>query len=73
MVVHSPSHGMNTCEPSERLHFVDGVYDSFSSVVGHDRGQASSASCVGPHFGSHGALDGSSFKPFGRLLPFCQW
>ena len=45
-VVHSPSHGMNTCESSKKLHFVDGFYDSFSSGLGHDRGHASSASLL---------------------------
>ena len=47
MVVHSPSHGMNTCEPSEKPHFIDGFYDSFSSGVGHGCGHASRDACVG--------------------------
>jgi len=38
---------MNTCEPSEKPHFIDGFYDSFSSGVGHGRGQASRDACVG--------------------------
>jgi len=47
LVVHSPSHGMNTCEPSEKPHFIDVFYDSFSSGVGHGRGHASRDACVG--------------------------
>jgi len=62
LVVHRTSHGMNTCEPSKKPHSIDGFYDS-SSGVGHGRGQACSAPFVGPHYSSHGALDGSSFKP----------
>ena len=58
LVVHSPSHGMNTCEP-KKAHFIDGFYDSFSSELGHARGYASSASCVGPRHASHGASVGS--------------
>ena len=45
LVVHSPSHGMNACVPSKNPLFIDGLYDSFSSELGHDRGHASSASC----------------------------
>jgi hypothetical protein len=47
LVVHSPSHGMDTCEP-KKAHFVDGFYDTLSSELGHARGHVSSASCVGP-------------------------
>lgn len=65
LVVHSLSHGMNTCEPSERPRFVDGFYDSFSSGIGHVRGHASSASSVGPRHVSHGAYDGPSSTPSG--------
>src|SRR5579859_7298789 len=35
--VHSRSHGMNTCVPKKKSQFVDGLFDSFSSGVGHDR------------------------------------
>ena len=29
LVVHNPSNGMNTCEPSKNPHFIDAIYDSF--------------------------------------------
>ena len=61
LVVHSTSHGMNTCEP-KKARFIDGFYDSFSSELGHARGYASSASCDGPQHASHGASVGSSHK-----------
>lgn len=61
LVVHSLSRGMNTCEP-KKARFVDGFYDAFSSELGHDRGHASSASCVGSRHASHGARVGSSPK-----------
>jgi hypothetical protein len=32
LVVHSPSHGMNTCEPKKE-HFADGFYDPISSEL----------------------------------------
>ena len=59
LIVHSPSHGMNTCESSKKLHFVDGFYDSFSSGLGHECGHVSSSSCVGPRHASHGVCVGS--------------
>ena len=62
LVVHRYSNGMNTCEPSKKSHLVDGFYGSFSNGLGHDRGQVSSASCVDPQHGSHGACVGSSLK-----------
>ena len=52
---------MNTCEP-KKARFVDGFYDAFSIELGHDRGHASSASCVGSRHASHGARVGSSPK-----------
>ena len=61
LVVHSLSHGMNTCEP-KKARFVDGFYDTLSSELGHDRGHASRAFCVGPRHASHGASIGSSPK-----------
>jgi len=64
LVVHSPSHSMNTCEP-KKLHFIDGFYDCFSSELDHVRGHASSASCVGPRYASRDACVGSSLKPSG--------
>jgi len=48
LIGHCTSHDMNSCEPRKKPHFTDGFYDSFSSGLGHDRGHASSASCVGP-------------------------
>ena len=62
MVVHCLSRSMNTCVSSKKPDFIDGFYDSFSNGLGHDRGQASSASCVGSQHGSHSAFDGSSLK-----------
>jgi hypothetical protein len=59
LVVHSPSHGMNTCE-SKKAHFVDGFYDTLPSELDHARGHGSSASCVGPRHVSHGVRVGSS-------------
>jgi hypothetical protein len=59
LVVHSPSHGMNTCE-SKKAHFVDRFYDTLSSELDHARGHASSASCVGPRHVSLGVHVGSS-------------
>jgi hypothetical protein len=53
LIVHSPSHGMNTCEP-KKAHFVDGFYDTLSSELDHARGHASSVSCLGPRHVSHG-------------------
>jgi hypothetical protein len=70
--VHSLSHGMNTCEPSKKPLFIDGFYDSFSSGLGHDRGHASSASCVGPRHASHDASIGSSHKTFGDACLFAN-
>jgi hypothetical protein len=32
LVVHSPSHSMNTCEP-KKAQFVDGFYDTLSSEL----------------------------------------
>ena len=60
LVVYSPFHGMNTCEPRKKPLFIDGFYDSFSSGLGHDHVHASSASCVGPRHASHDASIGSS-------------
>ena len=62
MVVHCLSRSMNTCVSSKKPDFIDGFYDSFSNGFGHDRGHASSSSCVGPRRGSHGACVGSSLK-----------
>jgi hypothetical protein len=45
LIVHSPSHGMNTCEP-RKTQFVDEFYDTLSSELDHARGQASSAHFV---------------------------
>jgi hypothetical protein len=59
LVVHSPSHGMNTCE-SKKERFVDGFYDTLSSELGHARGHAFSVPCVGPRHASRGACVGSS-------------
>ena len=70
-VVHSSSHGMNTCEP-KKARFVDRFYDSFSSELGHARGHASSASYVGPRHASHGACVGSSPKTSGDLCLFAR-
>ena len=71
LVVHSPSHGMNTCEP-KKARFVDGFYDTLSSELGHDRGHASNAFCVGPRHASHGASVGSSPKiSGGHCLSTC--
>jgi hypothetical protein len=67
--VHSLSHGMNTCEPRKKPLFIDGFYDS-SSRLGHDRGHASSASCVGPRHASHDASIGSSHKTLGDVSSF---
>jgi len=53
---------MNTCEPSEKPHFVDGFYDSFSSGVGPGRGHA-----------SRDAYVGSSFMPFGVHCLFAKY
>ena len=72
LVVHSPSHGMNTCVPSKKPLFVDGFYDSFSSGLGHDCGHASSASCVGPQHDSHDASIGSSHKTLGDVCLFAH-
>jgi hypothetical protein len=58
LVVHGPFHGMKTCEP-KKAHFVDGFYDTLSSELNHARGDASSASCVGPRHVSHGVRVGS--------------
>ena len=62
LVVHSPSHGMNTCEPSKKPHFVDGFYESFSNGLGHNRGHTSIACHIGPQSDSHGACVGSFLK-----------
>jgi hypothetical protein len=62
LVVHSPFHSMNTCEP-KKAHFVDVFYDTLSSELEHARGHASSASCVGPRHVSCGVLVGSSPRP----------
>jgi hypothetical protein len=72
LVVHSPSHGMNTCEPRKKPLFTDGFYHSFSSDLGHDHGHASSASCVGPWHVSHGACIGSSYKTLGDACLFAN-
>jgi hypothetical protein len=71
-VVHSPSHGMNSCEP-KKAQFVDGFDESFSTELGHARGHASSASCVGPRHASHGASVGSSPKTSWDHCLFCSW
>ena len=72
LVVHSPSHGMNTCDP-KKARFVDGFYDAFSGELGHDRGHASSSSCVGPRHASHGACCvGSSPKTVGDHCLFAR-
>ena len=71
LVVHSPSHGMNTCEP-KKTRFIDGFYDSFSSGLGHDRGHVSSACCVGPRHVSHGACVGSPLRPLGHRCLFAS-
>ena len=70
-VVHSPSHGMNTCEPKKTC-FIDGFYDSFSSGLGHDCGRASIASFVGPRHGSHGVCAGSFLKTSGDHCLFAN-
>ena len=57
---------MNTCKP-KKAQFVDGCYDTLSSELGHDRGHASSAFCVGPRHASHGASIGSSPKISGVI------
>ena len=62
---------MNTCEP-KKAQFVDGFYDSFSSELGHARGHACSASCVGPRHASHGACVGSSLKTSRDLCLFAH-
>jgi len=72
LVVHSPSHGMNTCVPCKKTLFVDGFYDSFSSGLGHDCGHASSASCVGPQHDSHDASIGSSHMTMGDACLFAH-
>jgi hypothetical protein len=59
LVVHIPSHGMNTFEP-KKAQFVDRFYDAFSSELVHARGQVSSLSCVGPRHASHSSCVGSS-------------
>jgi hypothetical protein len=59
LVVHRPSHGMNTCEP-KKAYFVDRFYDTLSSELDHARGHAYSASCVGPWHVSCGFRVGSS-------------
>jgi hypothetical protein len=59
LVVHSPSHGMNTCEP-KKAQFVDGFHDTLSSELGHARGHVSSVSCVSPRHAYRGACVGSS-------------
>ena len=64
LVVHGPSHGMNTSEP-KKAQFVNEFYDSFSSELGHARGHVSSASCDGPRHASHDASVGSSPKTSG--------
>lgn len=69
LVVHSPSHGMNACVPSMKLFFIDGFYDSYSGL-GHDRGHASNASCVGPRLASCAASIGSSHKTLGDVCLF---
>jgi len=72
LVVHSPSHGMNICEPSKKPHFIDGFFDSFSSGLGHDHGHVSSACCVGPRHVSHGACVGSPLRPSGHRCLFAS-
>jgi hypothetical protein len=69
--VHSLSHGMNTCEPRKKPLFIDGFYDS-PSGLGHDRGHASSVSCVGPRHASHDASIGSSHKTL-EMFPLFSW
>ena len=69
LVVHSPSHGMNACVPSKKSLYIDGLYDSFSSELGRDRGHASSASC-GPRHASDDASIGSSHKTLGDAWLF---
>jgi hypothetical protein len=59
LVVHSPSHGMNTCEP-KKAQFVDGFHDTLSSELVHARGHVSSLSCVSPRHAYRGACVGSS-------------
>jgi hypothetical protein len=59
LVVHSPSHGMNTCEP-KKAQFVDRFYDTLSNELDHARGHASSASGVGQRQDSRGVHVGSS-------------
>jgi hypothetical protein len=46
LVIDSPSHVMNTCDP-KKAQFVDGFYDTLSSELGHARGHVSSLSYVG--------------------------
>ena len=71
LVVHSPSHGMDTCEP-KKAQFVDGFYDSFSSELGHDCGHTSSVSCDSPQHASHDASVGSSPKTSEDLCLFAR-
>ncbi|RLM73473.1 hypothetical protein C2845_PM15G04990 [Panicum miliaceum] len=49
-----------------------GAFRPMSWRLAHDRGQVSSASCVGPQHGSHGACDGSSLKPTGDCCLFAS-
>jgi hypothetical protein len=69
LVVHSPSHGMNTCEP-KKAQFVDEFYDTLSSELGHARGQVSSLSCFGPQHASRGACVASSLMTSRDLCLF---
>jgi hypothetical protein len=72
LVVHSPSHGLNTCEPRKKPLFIVGFYESVSSGLGHDRQHASSASCVSPQYVSHGASISSSYKTLGDACLFAD-
>jgi hypothetical protein len=72
LVVHIPSHGMNTCEP-KKPRFVNGFHDTLSSELGHARRHASNVSCVGPRHASRGARVGSSPTTLKDLCFFCLW
>jgi hypothetical protein len=69
LVVHRPSHSMNTCE-TKKAQFVNGFYDTLSSELDHARGHASSAPCVGPRHVSRGVRVGSSPTTSKDLCPF---